>query len=253
MQTLVTDAYSVEIDRVSLEKRGQLVLSELSIDVTTGLTALLGRNGAGKTTLMRILAGVQRPTSGLITTSNGRLYRSKKDSVRHLSTLGWVPQGPGYPGTMRAENFVDYAAWLKKVGTTQRQAAVSQALERCNADSLKKRPIKSLSGGERQRVILASAIVGNPRFLLLDEPTAGLDPAQRESYLALLRELSETTTVLYSTHLVDDVVRTATRVLVLDNGRISDDISGQALTVSSSELGDRLRLAVIESSDRNTS
>lgn len=246
------DAYRLELDRVSVAKRGQPILSDLSLGLSRGLTALLGRNGAGKTTLMRVLAGVQRPTDGVVSTSSGQLYRSREESVRHLSALGWVPQGPGYPGGMQTGSFVEYAAWLKRVDARERPTAASKALEACNAASLTKRSINSLSGGERQRVILASAIVGSPRFLLLDEPTSGLDPAQRESYLELLRKVSETSTVLYSTHLVDDVVRTASRVLVLDRGRISDDIAGVALAVPSDELGDRLRQAVIASSDRNS-
>lgn len=246
------NVYSVEVDRVSVSKRGQPILSDLSVSLSRGLTALLGRNGAGKTTLMRVLAGVQRPTAGVVSTSSGQLYHSRNESVRHLSALGWVPQGPGYPGGMRVEQFVEYAAWLNRVDAHERRAAGLHALEACHAAALAERPIKSLSGGERQRVILASAIVGESRFLLLDEPTSGLDPAQRESYLELLSRLSETSTVLYSTHLVDDVVRTASRVLVLDRGRISDDIEGAALSVPADELGDRLRQSVIASSDRNS-
>ncbi len=243
--------YRINLDRVSVQKRGQLVLSELSLEMSQGLTALLGRNGAGKTTLIRILAGVQKPTSGTVETSGGQLYKSSGEMTTHLSLMGWVPQGPGYPGGMRVDRFVEYAAWLKRVSARERRGRALRALEVCNATELRTRTIKSLSGGERQRVILASAIVGDPQFLLLDEPTTGLDPAQRESYLAMLRTLSEATTVLYSSHLVDDVVRTASRVLVLDRGRISADLSGTDLDVPADQLGEKLRQAVIASTDRN--
>ncbi|GAB3544094.1 hypothetical protein GCM10027404_00210 [Arthrobacter tumbae] len=247
----VLDAYSIVVGRASVVKRGEQILSDLSLELSSGLTALLGRNGAGKTTFMRMIAGVQRPTAGTVSTSSGQLYRSKEETVKHLAVLGWVPQGPGYPGGMRVNRFVEYAAWLKRVEARDRRSAALHALEACNAAGLRKRTLKDLSGGERQRVILASAIVGRPRFLLLDEPTAGLDPAQRESYLAMLRTLSETTTVLYSSHLVDDVVRTASRVLVMDRGRISADLAGADLAVPADQLGDRLREAVIASNDRN--
>ncbi|WP_299168826.1 ATP-binding cassette domain-containing protein [uncultured Arthrobacter sp.] len=243
--------YLIELDRVSVRKRGQLILSELSLEMSQGLTALLGRNGAGKTTLMRMLAGVQKPTSGSIKTSSGQLYNSSRVLNTHLSVMGWVPQGPGYPGGMRVDRLVEYAAWLKRVPARARHDAALSALEACNAAELSTRTIKSLSGGERQRVILASAVVGDPQFLLLDEPTTGLDPAQRESYLAMLKRLSQTTTVLYSSHLVDDVVRTASRVLVLDRGRISADLAGADLEVPADQLGDTLRQAVILSMDRN--
>ncbi|GAB3530969.1 ABC transporter ATP-binding protein [Arthrobacter tecti] len=245
------NAYSIVVDGLSVKKHGELILSDLSMELSNGLTALLGRNGAGKTTLMRVLAGVLLPTSGTVSTSAGLLHRTNSETRKHLSALGWVPQGPGYPGGMRVDKFVEYASWLKLVESRRTRAATLHALDICNIAQLRKRPIKSLSGGERQRVILASAIVGEPRFLLLDEPTAGLDPAQRESYLMLLRALSETTTVLYSTHLVEDVVRTASRVLVLDRGRISADLTGNDLAGPSDQLSDRLREAVIASDDRN--
>ena len=244
--------YRVEAADVSLVFGGQPVLSDLSVSLTTGLTALLGRNGAGKTTLMRVLAGVQVPTTGQVAADDHYLNGSRQDRVRYLSALGWVPQGPGYPGGMRADRFVEYAAWLRRVPTKHRRTAAAEALSACHASELADHRLKTLSGGERQRVILASAIVGNPRFLLLDEPTVGLDPAQRENYLGLLRRLGGSSTILYSTHLVDDVVRTATRVLVLHQGRISHDLSGADLMVPAEELGERLRQAVIDSSDRNS-
>ncbi len=243
--------YEIDLVGVSVRKSSQSIVSNVSMGLSTGLTALLGRNGAGKTTLMRVLAGVQPPSDGSVLAGGGKPYESRRDRLRHLSVLGWVPQGPGYPGGMRADRFVEYAAWLKKVDVKERPVAALEALEACNAAALAARPVRTLSGGERQRIILASAIVGRPRCLLLDEPTTGLDPAQRESYLQLLRTLSQEATVLYSTHLVDDVVRTASRVLVLDRGGISHDLRGPDLALPADQLGDRLRQAVIASSDRN--
>lgn len=244
--------YRVDGADISVTLGGKPVIGGISVTLTTGLTALLGRNGAGKTTFMRVLAGVQRPTAGELAADDRRVDGSRQDRARYLSALGWVPQGPGYPGGMRADRFVEYAAWLRRVPSERRRIAATDALEACHAGELAGHRLGSLSGGERQRVILASAIVGGPRFLLLDEPTVGLDPAQRENYLGLLRRLGATSTILYSTHLVDDVVRTATRVLVLDQGRISHDLSGPDLAAPAEELGERLRRAVIDSTDRNT-
>lgn len=244
--------YRVEAEDVSLVLDGRPVLSAVSLTLTTGLTALLGRNGAGKTTLMRVLAGAQSPTTGQVAADDHSLSGSRRDRNRYLSALGWVPQGPGYPGGMRADRFVEYAAWLRRVPAKHRRTAAAEALSACHASELADHRLKTLSGGERQRVILASAIVGDPRFLLLDEPTVGLDPAQRENHLGLLRRLGASSTILYSTHLVDDVVRTATRVLVLDQGRISHDLSGADLMVPAEELGERLRQAVIDSTNRNS-
>ncbi len=234
---------------VTLKRRP--VVLEADFELRTGVTALLGRNGAGKTTLMRVLAGVQPPTSGHVDVAGKSVYSSATAMKAHRSTLGWVPQGPGYPGSMRVRAFLEYAAWLKRVEPRQRFDSTQQALADCNIESLSDRTMKSLSGGERQRVVLAAAVVARPRVLLLDEPTSGLDPAQRESYLELVRGLGRTAVVLYASHIVDDVVRTCSRVLVLDCGRVSHDLGGVEIALPSEQLGEKLRQVVVGTRDRN--
>lgn len=227
------------------------MVEDVSARLTPGITGILGRNGAGKTTLMRVLAGVRRPTVGHITLDGRSIYVDRKAMQQHQAAVGWVPQEPGYPTHMRVDRFVEYAAWLKKLELSQRRLHVGRALEQCHIESLAQRRVGSLSGGERQRVVLAAAIVAKPRVLLLDEPTSGLDPAQRESYLTLVREIGETALVLYASHIVEDIVRTCSRVLVLDRGKLTDDLGREALSLPPDRLAEKLRQVVIATGDRN--
>lgn len=242
----------VELVDVTVRQRNFCLLDRLSFSLETGLTALLGRNGAGKTTAMRAIVGVQKPSSGRVNVDGADIFAQRSAMIRHKLNLGWVPQAPGYPPRMTSKNFVEYAAWLRRISRTDRADAVDEAMIGCSVQSISARPIGGLSGGERQRVILAAAIVGRPKTLLLDEPTVGLDPAQREEYLRLLSRLSHDTIVLYSTHLVDDVVRTADRVLVMDTGALSRDFDALYLSQPEDVVANDLRQAVINSSDRNS-
>jgi ABC-type multidrug transport system ATPase subunit len=180
---------------------------------------LLGPNGAGKTSLLRMMATAIRPTSGslrLLGCDPG-CYGPRREIRRRL---GYLPQSLGYyPGFTVAE-FVEYFALLKEVPAERIPGAVAVAIERVELGSRAKTKLRALSGGMLRRVGVAQAIVNEPDLLLLDEPTAGLDPQQRVAFRALLRDLGQRATVVVSTHLVEDVGAACTQVALMDRGNV---------------------------------
>jgi ABC-2 type transport system ATP-binding protein len=184
-----------------------------------GVFGLLGPNGAGKTSLLRMMATAIRPTSGtlrLLGRDPGS-YGPRREIRRRL---GYLPQNLGYyPGFTVAE-FVEYFALLKEVPAAQIPAAVAAAVERVELGGKAKTKLRALSGGMLRRVGIAQAIVNEPELLLLDEPTAGLDPEQRVAFRALLRDLGQRATVVVSTHLVEDVGAACTQVALMDRGKL---------------------------------
>ena len=184
-----------------------------------GVFGLLGPNGAGKTSLLRMMATVLPPTSGrmrLLGRDPGG-YGPRREIRRRL---GYLPQNLGYyPGFTVAE-FVEYFALLKDMPASQVPRAVATAVERVGLGDRARAKLRTLSGGMLRRAGIAQAIVNEPELLLLDEPTAGLDPEQRLEFRALLREFGQRATVIVSTHLVEDVGAACTEVALMDNGRI---------------------------------
>jgi ABC-type multidrug transport system ATPase subunit len=184
-----------------------------------GVFGLLGPNGAGKTSLLRMMATAIRPTSGtlrLLGLDPGA-YGPRREIRRRL---GYLPQNLGYyPGFTVAE-FVEYVALLKEVPAARVPAAVAVAVERLALGGKAKTRLRALSGGMLRRAGIAQAIVNEPELLLLDEPTAGLDPEQRVAFRALLRDLGQHATVVVSTHLVEDVGAACTQVALMDRGTI---------------------------------
>jgi len=191
------------------------------VDLTTGagVFGLLGPNGAGKTTLLRMMATVIAPSSGslLLLGRDPRGYGPRREIRRRL---GYLPQNLGYyPGFTVAE-FVEYFALLKDMPPRTVPRAVATAVERVGLGDKARAKLRTLSGGMLRRVGIAQAIVNEPELLLLDEPTAGLDPEQRMSFRALLREFGERSTVIVSTHLVEDVGAACSEVALMDNGEV---------------------------------
>jgi ABC-2 type transport system ATP-binding protein len=184
-----------------------------------GVFGLLGPNGAGKTSLLRMMATVLPPTSGrmrLLGRDPGG-YGPRREIRRRL---GYLPQNLGYyPGFTVAE-FVEYFALLKDMPARQVPRAVATAVERVGLGDRARAKLRTLSGGMLRRAGIAQAIVNEPELLLLDEPTAGLDPEQRLEFRALLRQFGERATVIVSTHLVEDVGAACTEVALMDNGKI---------------------------------
>ncbi|MGW2512092.1 ABC transporter ATP-binding protein [Streptomyces scopuliridis] len=215
-------SYAWEIQATGLKVRvggKRMAVDGLDLSLGTGIHGLLGPNGAGKTTLIRTLATVMRPTEGtlkLLGESAGAMGEHRALRRR----IGYLPQDFGYYKRFTVREFVEYMAWLKEVPKAQIPAAVQRAVERVGlADRADKR-MRTLSGGMVRRAGIAQAIVNDPTILLLDEPTAGLDPAQRLRFRQLLRELGTDTCVLVSTHLVEDVAAACTDVVLLAEGRL---------------------------------
>jgi ABC-2 type transport system ATP-binding protein len=197
---------------------GVTALQDVTLSIPAGMFGLLGPNGAGKSTLMRTLATLQEPDGGSIHLGEIDVVR-QKHAVRE--TLGYLPQEFGVYPNVTAEKLLGHFAVLE--GITDRNArdeTVEALLRRTNLWEVRKRKLGGYSGGMRQRFGIAVALLGNPQLLIVDEPTAGLDPEERVRFLNLLSELGENSVVILSTHLVDDVSELCTRMAIIDKGRI---------------------------------
>jgi ABC-2 type transport system ATP-binding protein len=197
---------------------GVRALDDVSLTIPRGMYGLLGPNGAGKSTLMRILATLQAPDTGAIRLGTLDVLRDP-DALRQ--SLGYLPQEFGVYPTVTAENLLDHFAILKGlVDRGERKDVVEALLRRTNLWEARNRKLGGYSGGMRQRFGVAVALLGNPKLLIVDEPTAGLDPAERVRFLNLLSELGENSIVILSTHIVEDVSELCTRMAIIDKGRI---------------------------------
>ena len=198
-------------------------LADVTLRLDAGITGLLGPNGAGKTTMLRILATALAPDQGEIRVL-GEDPGSRAGRVALRRRLGYVPQETGFPRGFTAFAFVDYMAILKEwADTPARHDEVRRVLELVGLSDVATKRITSLSGGQRRRVVLAQALVGRPALLVLDEPTAGLDPAQRGRLRDVLGQVGRSATVVISTHQTEDVAALCERVVVLDGGHILFD------------------------------
>ncbi|WP_033353123.1 ABC transporter ATP-binding protein [Kitasatospora aureofaciens] len=199
--------------------RKKTAVDGLDLSLGIGTHGLLGPNGAGKTTLIRTLATVLRPTEGeleMLGTRVGAMVDHR--SLRRQ--IGYLPQEFGYYKRFTVREFVEYMAWLKEVPKADVPAAVQRAVERVGLADRADHRMKTLSGGMVRRAGIAQAIVNDPAVLLLDEPTVGLDPAQRLRFRELLQELGRDTCVVVSTHLVEDVAAACSDVVLLAEGRL---------------------------------
>jgi ABC-2 type transport system ATP-binding protein len=197
---------------------GHKALKNVSITIPMGMFGLLGPNGAGKSTLMRTIATLQEPDSGSIRLDDIDVL-AQKDDVRR--TLGYLPQEFGVYPKVSAEDLLDHFAVLKGMTVRrERKAIVRALLEQTNLYDVRKKKLGSFSGGMRQRFGIAVALIGNPRLIIVDEPTAGLDPAERVRFLNPLSELGENAIVLLSTHIVADVSELCSRMAIINAGTI---------------------------------
>ncbi|HEX6521382.1 MAG TPA: ATP-binding cassette domain-containing protein [Streptosporangiaceae bacterium] len=211
----------MNIEIAGLTRRFGSVTAVAGVDLRAGpgVFGLLGPNGAGKTSLLRMMATAMRPSSGSVRLL-GRDPGSYRPRCEIRRRLGYLPQNPGYyPGFTVAE-YVEYFALLKEVPPARVRAAVAAAVDRVDLGDRRKARLRTLSGGMLRRAGIAQAIVNEPELLLLDEPTAGLDPEQRVAFRALLRDLGQRATVVVSTHLVEDVAAACAQVALMDRGRI---------------------------------
>ncbi|WP_369185545.1 ABC transporter ATP-binding protein [Streptomyces sp. Y1] len=203
-------------------RRGEVrALDGISLRLPVGMVGLLGPNGAGKTTFMRVLTGVLLPSSGSVAVDGTELTsRGRRQEVR--ATTGYLPQELGLYPDLTARQFLDYMALLKGITDRRaRRARVEEVLELVSLGDVAHRKVKGYSGGMKRRVGIAQAILNDPRLLIVDEPTVGLDPEERLRFRALLARLAGDRTVLLSTHIVDDVVQTCPNVVVIERGRVA--------------------------------
>jgi ABC-2 type transport system ATP-binding protein len=210
---------NIELAGISRSFGRNKAVDGVSLEVGPGVLGLLGPNGAGKTSLLRVIATVLPPSSGEIRLldRDPKITTQRREIRRRL---GYLPQNLGYYPAFTVVEFIEYFALLKEMPPTRVPKAVAVAVERVDLGSKAKARLRTLSGGMLRRVGIAQAIVNNPDLLLLDEPTAGLDPEQRVGFRALLRDLGQTATVVVSTHLVEDVGAACSEVALMDAGHI---------------------------------
>jgi len=226
---------------------GTKALDDVSLSIPKGMYGLLGPNGAGKSTLMRAVATLQAPTAGTIFFGDIDVL-AQPDRLR--KTLGYLPQDFGVYPRVSAYAMLDQLAVMKGItGKSERKSVVESLLEQTNLWAVRNKNIAGFSGGMRQRFGIAQALIGNPELIIVDEPTAGLDPEERNRFLNLLAGIGDNVVVILSTHIVDDVADICPRMAVLANGRVqlegrpADLIAGTRgriwkKTVSRTELED---------------
>lgn len=222
----------VELRELSQQYGRVRALNRVSLDFGPGITGLLGPNGAGKSSMLRLMATLEPPASGQVLVDGRGLehYARLREVRRHL---GYMPQEPGFHGEFTVAEFLDYVAILKELGRRDaRAAACERVLVATGLANRADVPIRKLSGGMRQRVALAQALLGDPKVLLLDEPTAGLDPEQRLRFREIVSEVGERRLVVVSTHQTEDVSALCQRVVVLVDGGVRFAGSTSALAAT---------------------
>lgn len=203
------------IDRLSKQYKNKIAVDRISLRLSPGVYGLLGANGAGKTTLMRMICGILKPTGGTVTLDT---YDVSTEEYRGY--LGYLPQDFGYYPEFTGQDFLMYMAALKGLEKSYAGKRVKELLELVGLSAQAKKKVKTYSGGMKQRLGVAQALLNNPELLVLDEPTAGLDPKERVRFRNLIGELGKTSIVLLSTHIVSDIEHVADKVLMMKDGQL---------------------------------
>ena len=234
----------LKVENLCKNYRGSVqALRNVQITLRPGILGLLGPNGAGKSTLMRILATVTRPSSGRVLWNDTDIARNP-DALRNV--LGYLPQGFGVYPNLSAIEFLEYLAAVKGIPAAAAKIRIGELLELVNLADAAKRPLGGYSGGMRQRAGIAQALLNDPQLLIVDEPTAGLDPEERVRFRNLLSELSGERIVILSTHIVSDVEAVATSIAILAHGQLLAHDSPEGLLAS---VGGKVWEVVIPSTD----
>jgi len=196
---------------------GVKALQDVSLDIPTGMYGLLGPNGAGKSTLMRTVATLQTADSGSVMLGDLNVLEDKEELRRRL---GYLPQEFGVYARLSAVEMLTHLATLKGIAPGERKEVVNALLQRVNLWEHRKKAVSSYSGGMRQRFGIAQALLGAPQLIIVDEPTAGLDPGERNRFYNLLSEIGENVIVILSTHIVEDVKELCSNMAIINNGRV---------------------------------
>lgn len=205
----------LSIDRLTKQYQNKIAVDRISSQLNTGIYGLLGANGAGKTTLMRMVCGILKPTSGTITFDGIDVSEE-----RYRSMLGYLPQDFGYYPEFTGEDFLLYMAALKGMRKPQARRKTVELLKLVSLHDVAKKKIKTYSGGMKQRLGIAQALLNQPKILVLDEPTAGLDPKERVRFRDLIKDLGKDSIVLLSTHIVSDIEHIADDILMMKSGQL---------------------------------
>jgi len=226
---------------------GTRALDHVTLSIPCGMYGLLGPNGAGKSTLMRTVATLQTPTEGSIHLGDIDVI-AEPEKLR--STLGYLPQDFGVYPRVSAAEMLDHMAVLKGVtSAADRRTTVETLLQQTNLWNVRKKSLSGFSGGMRQRFGIAQALIGNPQLIIVDEPTAGLDPEERNRFLNLLAEIGESVVVILSTHIVEDVADLCPRMAVLADGRVQ--LEGAPMELIEATRG-RVWMKVIDRGELDT-
>ena len=203
------------VERLSKQYKNKIAVDRVSLRLQPGVYGLLGANGAGKTTLMRMICGILKPTGGTIVFDNKDV-----ETEEYRSQLGYLPQDFGYYPEFTGQDFLLYMAALKGLNKSYAKRKVKEALELAALQEVAGKKVKTYSGGMKQRLGVAQVLLNDPKLLVLDEPTAGLDPKERVRFRQLIAELGEENIVLLSTHIVSDVEHIADKVLLMKDGKL---------------------------------
>ena len=203
-------------------KNGVKALDKVNLEIGVGMFGLLGPNGAGKSTLMRTIATIQSPDEGKISFNKINVLN---DNISLRKILGYLPQSFGVYPNMTANNLLNYFAVLKGISSNkERSILIDRLLEITNLKDVRWKNVSGFSGGMKQRFGIAQLLINKPKLIIVDEPTAGLDPAERQRFLNVLREVGSSSTVIFSTHIVDDVKELCNNMAIMNEGKILNHI-----------------------------
>lgn len=209
----------LKIEHISKRFKDKTAVDDVSLTLTTGVWGLLGANGAGKTTLMRMIADIMTPSSGTISFNGKDIH---KMGAEYRNIFGFLPQDFGYSRDFTVKDYLEYIAALKDVPHKETTKKINHLLDILTLSDVKEKKIAKLSGGMKRRVGIAQAMLNDPKILVMDEPTAGLDPGERVRFRNFISEFSHDRIVLISTHIVSDIEYIATRNAIMKEGKIVD-------------------------------
>ena len=225
-------------------KNGVKALDGVNLEIGVGMFGLLGPNGAGKSSLMRTIATIQSPDAGEVFFNDINVL---KDNISLRKILGYLPQTFGVYSKMTADSLLNYFAVLKGVSNKkERVELIKKLLEITNLEDARWKNVSGFSGGMKQRFGIAQLLINNPKLIIVDEPTAGLDPAERQRFLNVLREVGSNSTVIFSTHIVEDVKELCNNMAIMNNGRILKQIKPED---STKELKDKIWTKIVEKTE----